>query len=473
MSAEGKQRLKAIAQTNNIESLSINDNLIASLIDEEIVNYLTFNIISDYQIEIFLTSFRKSLLNLIFEQEFEQLNILNLQLFLSILSKQCFNTEYVFFVSEQEKFYLDIFSQQTIEFPESIVWLRVLIIACYKNIQSEKQIVKLINSKNTFPIEIENLIKYQITDTRTEDELKNTIKKTSRLTHDITKNVKQHYERNPYPRWFKISDVTEQSIDVFIEQSLFDNMQYTLKNIPETVLVIGCGTGLLSIEHASRFSNSKIISIDLSLSSLAYAKRKAMELQFNNIEFIQMDLMDIDQLNIQFDFIDCMGVLSHIAKPQKALEMFINQLSVQGILRFNLYSELARRTIRKSVNYIQEKQYSESDEVIRSLRHDLIKIDGFEKLIELKDYYYMSGVRDMLFHRYENHYDLIEIKNMLGQLNSQLLGLELTDKTIYQEFSKQYQTQSLFENLNRWHDFEQQYPDTFKNDYVVWLQKNR
>mgnify|MGYP006225844689 CR=1 FL=1 len=52
------------------------------------------------------------------------------------------------------------------------------------------------------------------------------------------------------------------------------------------ILIAGCGTGQHSITTAARFNASKVLAIDLSLSSLAYAKRKTKEFAIENIEYM-------------------------------------------------------------------------------------------------------------------------------------------------------------------------------------------
>ena len=62
------------------------------------------------------------------------------------------------------------------------------------------------------------------------------------------------------------------------------------------ILVAGCGTGQHSIGTASRFKDSNVLAIDLSRRSLAYAKRKTLELGVNNIEYMQADILDLEKL---------------------------------------------------------------------------------------------------------------------------------------------------------------------------------
>ena len=56
------------------------------------------------------------------------------------------------------------------------------------------------------------------------------------------------------------------------------------------------------IGTATRFKDIKVLAIDLSLSSLAYAKQTE-ELGIENLEYLQTDILDLCQLNKQFDLI--------------------------------------------------------------------------------------------------------------------------------------------------------------------------
>ena len=80
------------------------------------------------------------------------------------------------------------------------------------------------------------------------------------------------------------------------------------------ILIAGCGTGQQLI-LAQRYKNAKIIAIDISSKSLAYAQRKLDEYQIKNVKLIQMDILDIEILNEKFDIIECVGVLHHMEHP--------------------------------------------------------------------------------------------------------------------------------------------------------------
>ena len=76
--------------------------------------------------------------------------------------------------------------------------------------------------------------------------------------------------------WDYLSPLTISKIVDEIKLRLHDN-KITEVAKPE-ILIAGCGTSQHSIGTATRFKGSKVLAIDLSLSSLAYAKRKTESL---------------------------------------------------------------------------------------------------------------------------------------------------------------------------------------------------
>ena len=115
------------------------------------------------------------------------------------------------------------------------------------------------------------------------------------------------------------------------------------KNIE--ILIAGCGTGQHAITTASKYKNAEIFALDLSFNSLAYAKRKAEELNCKNINFIQGDLLDLRKLNKKFDIIESVGVLHHMADPLVGWECLTDCLKKDSLMLIGLYSEKARENI--------------------------------------------------------------------------------------------------------------------------------
>ena len=121
------------------------------------------------------------------------------------------------------------------------------------------------------------------------------------------------------------------------------------------ILIAGCGTGQHSLLTSSRFKNSKIIAIDLSKKSLAYAKRKTEELGIENIEYYQADILDLKNTFSDFDIIESAGVLHHLEDPLSGWNSLNSLLKAGGMMKIGLYSQLARENIKLCQKEIKDE----------------------------------------------------------------------------------------------------------------------
>src|SRR5262249_53363954 len=77
----------------------------------------------------------------------------------------------------------------------------------------------------------------------------------------------------------------------------------------------GCGTGRHPIEVARKYKDARVLAVDLSLTSLCYAKRKTPAPLAERIAYAQADILKIGSIERTFDLIDVSGVLHHLADP--------------------------------------------------------------------------------------------------------------------------------------------------------------
>ena len=101
------------------------------------------------------------------------------------------------------------------------------------------------------------------------------------------------------------------------------------------MLVAGCGTGSHPIS-TTRYKNANILAVDLSLSSLAYAKRKTEELNYKNIEYLHADILQLKKLNRKFDIIESSGTLHHMKDPMAGLKVLLDILEPHGFLEIRI-----------------------------------------------------------------------------------------------------------------------------------------
>jgi 2-polyprenyl-3-methyl-5-hydroxy-6-metoxy-1,4-benzoquinol methylase/tetratricopeptide (TPR) repeat protein len=313
----------------------------------------------------------------------------------------------------------------------------------------------------------------QISEPAEERALVPTIAEHKRAMSDVSLAVRAQYEANPYPRWIRPvrllqSGSVRQTMQVLFP--LADFSQATAS--PPRILIAGCGTGQHPIDTAQRFRDASVLAIDLSMSSLAYAKRKARELGITNIEFRQADILELGSLDERFDVIECAGVLHHLKEPLAGWRVLCGLLRPQGVMRIALYSEIARRFVVHAREFIKVQGYEATAEGIRRCRAAILAHQDdvrFEKLARSEDFYSMSGCRDLIFHVQEHRYTLPRIAAELDALSLRFLGFELPDPGVALDYRSRFPEDAGLTNLDSWHLFERDHPDTFFGMYQFWV----
>ncbi len=162
---------------------------------------------------------------------------------------------------------------------------------------------------------------------------------------------------------------------------------------------------------------ARVLAVDLSLSSLCYAKYRTDALGLNNIEYGQADILKIASLRRDFDVIACTGVLHHLADPLEGWRALGSILRPNGIMHIALYSELARADVVTARNFIATRGYKANIDDIRLCRQDILALDETspERAIAWRgDFYAISDCRDLLFHVQEHRFRLPQIKHFLA-----------------------------------------------------------
>ena len=128
--------------------------------------------------------------------------------------------------------------------------------------------------------EFDKAFDQQIDEHKQELQLQKTIPVLSIIEDETSVAVRNQYEENPYPRWVNTSiEPIPYKIPHFLTRTkLLGLSNYEHFSDKPKILVAGCGTGQNAIASASCFKDSQVTAIDLSLSSLGYAKRKTKSL---------------------------------------------------------------------------------------------------------------------------------------------------------------------------------------------------
>ena len=177
------------------------------------------------------------------------------------------------------------------------------------------------------------------------------------------------------------------------------------------ILIAGCGTGQHPVETAQRFPAAKILAVDLSMTSLAYAKRKTIELGIESIEYAQADLLKLRSLGRTFDVIESAGVLHHLENPFEGWRVLLSLLRPNGLMRLGFYSEIARQDIVQVRNLISNAGIGSSPREIRDCRQHLIELKDYNFITSSSDFFSASTFRDLLFHVQEHRMTLSALAN--------------------------------------------------------------
>ncbi|HEV2220581.1 MAG TPA: methyltransferase, partial [Casimicrobiaceae bacterium] len=290
----------------------------------------------------------------------------------------------------------------------------------------------------------------------------------------VSQRVRQQYEEHPYPRWIKVPPADpEPGIGVHLRR-LFPLA--ALRPIDDSreldILVAGCGTGQESIETARQFPRARVLAVDLSVASLAYAERKARELGLRNLEHAQADILGLGAIGRSFDVVAATGVLHHLADPLAGWRTLRSLLRPGGFMRIGLYSDKAREVIVAARRFIAELGYAPTPDRIRRCRQDLMTAGGgatYAQLALLRDFYGTCECRDLLFHVQEHRYTLSQLRAMLASLDLRFLGFLLAPG-VARGYAERHPEDPAMTDLDAWSDFEAAFPHAFAGMYVFWVQ---
>jgi len=390
--------------------------------------------------------------------------------FCCAIARQCYINEYIYNCTTEEcegvTRLRDAIPKRIAEAkPVPGVWIAAL--ACYSplSLLPDCELLAVVMTEPP----LAGLFSQQVREPIQENSYRATLKKLTPIDDETSRLVCSQYEDNPYPRWVK-SPSTDGAVScgAFLASELgLESPRYARQGDNIDVLIAGCGTGQQSIQTAQRFPAARILAVDLSTASLAYAMRKTRGLGIANIEYAQADILRLESIGKSFDFIECVGVLHHLADPVAGWRVLRSLLRPGGVMHIGLYSELARRDIAAAQDLIVAQGYEATTEGIRQFRLDLQLVDRwrpFRSLTALEDFYDTSGCRDLLFHAKEHRFTLRQIKEVLAELELGFLKFNV-DFAVQQRYSLRYPGELAQTDLNCWAQFELENPSTFLGMY--------
>ena len=393
------------------------------------------------------------------------------------LACQCFINEYVYFETAEEIALSNQLRSQlihAIKMNQTIPEFLVIAVACYFPLYSIEGAMALLH--HNWSQNVQLVVQQQIKEPMDERDLYPSIANLTKIEDKVSLAVKTLYEENPYPRWIRVPGrKNKQTLNLFIQGRVHGSeFHHFAEDRDIDVLTAGCGTGQDPIEAAQSIARANILAIDLSISSLGYAKRKALEIGLNSVEFYRADILNLGSIGLTFDLIESNGVLHHLQNPFAGWEVLLSLLRPHGIMRLGFYSELARRDIVRVRRLVAAEGIGSSFQDIRNFRQRLIDLNSIEEFgfaISSSDFFSTSACRDLLFHIQEHRLNLNMIANFLESHRLDFLGFDI-DRAVIQAYRRRFPNDFSATSLENWHVFEEENPDTFVAMYQFFIQKN-
>ena len=394
--------------------------------------------------------------------------------FHAALVRQCFINEYVFSCADDEIEKLaDVRDRlaAAVASGGEIPVLWILAVAAYVPLSQLPFAARL--QELQWPEEVAAIIVQQIVEPAKEQQLRESIPRLTTVKDDVSKMVRSQYEENPYPRWVKIESAGNARTILEYMSQQFPLAACKTHGSTSDILIAGCGTGQQSIGMAHVFKNARVLAVDLSLSSLGYAKRMTRELGLTSIDYAQADLLELGSLNRQFDVVASVGVLHHLADPFAGWRTLLSLVRPGGFMNLGFYSELARRDIVRAQGFVAGRGFATTAEDIRKGRQELVDLNGTENFgttTSTIDFFAISTCRDLLFHVQEQRTTLADIDVFVRENKLTFLGFEI-DSAVLRAYRRRFPNDPAAVDLGQWQAFENENPDTFIGMYQFWIQK--
>jgi SAM-dependent methyltransferase/tetratricopeptide (TPR) repeat protein len=393
--------------------------------------------------------------------------------FCTAMAKQGFINEFVFAVTPSEQGQIEKLTTALADAlaagtPVPPIW--VTAIAMYRPLNALPFADALLAGR--WPPAVDAVLTQQLREPRQEHELRNTIPCLTPIEDETSQRVRDQYEQNPYPRWVDIAAGVE---PVSLQENLraiFPGADFSSmgKSGPLEFLVAGCGTGWHAIATAQKYRDARLLAVDLSLSSLCYAKRKTPASLAERLTYAQADILKLAGIGRSFDIIDASGVLHHMADPPEGWRILLSLLRPGGLMHLGLYSDLARRDIVAARTFIAERGFPATPEGIRQSRQALLQTP-LRSLTHFADFFSASECRDMLFHVQEKRTTIPAIKSFLEEQQLKFIGFEFSPAALQKYRAVFSDVGRPMTDIDHWHRLEMQTPDMFEGMYNFWVQK--
>ena len=448
-------------------------NRTADVLKSDLLNAaLRAGVVMDAKLERLLTALRRVLLLEVSPERFEDRA---LYAFALSLLAQAWCNDHVWAESEQESQAL-----QRIEIDKAALLAgdlemarRLLLLALYRPLEGMFAPDEAVSCGAIRPKPLREAVRQHLADLQEVIHAAAAIPRLAPLTDETSRRVARHYEASPYPRWQSLHVSQAGAMKAMLSRFFMPD-RLAFMDGPFDVLVAGAGTGKQALQSALAYGpQARVLALDLSAESLGYAQSMAERYRVENVSFMVADILDLDRQDRQFDIIECVGVLHHLADPWAGWRKLLSQLKPGGLMYVGLYSAIARADIR---SLREEPDYPGpdcDDSTARAWRAQLIERPAGTPGAELansRDFYTLHEFRDLALHPAEQHVTLDEMARFLDENGLAFRGFTL-DPLVLQAFASEHPDSEWPGSLADWQAFERAQPRVFEAMYRFWCER--
>lgn len=269
------------------------------------------------------------------------------------------------------------------------------------------------------------------------------------MSSGYLREVRSQYERYPYPRRDAADERTRlvetqgDFLDV-VNYYCYEGRQDFSRGF--RALVAGCGTGDAAVFLAEQLleAGGEVVALDFSESSLEVARARSEMRRLPNLRFVRAALQDIPSLALgKFDFINCTGVLHHLADPDLGLRTLAEVLDDSGAMHLMVYGAHGRAPIYVMQQLLRqiagpEHEAGERVRLATRLIEQLPESNPFRNeygqhghdIVEFGDH----GLFDLLLHAKDRAYTVPQVYALVEQAGLRLVTFDAHGgggKTVY------------------------------------------
>ncbi len=247
--------------------------------------------------------------------------------------------------------------------------------------------------------------------------------------------VQAQYEALPYPARDPRDEkkrlvVGSPSQVVEIDHYLFAGRRDWTQ--PFRVLIAGGGTGDACIMLAQQLADlgcpAELHYLDLSQAARSVAEARAAARGLGGITFHTGSLLDVGaSIGGRFDYIDCTGVLHHLADPEAGLRALAGVLAGEGGLGIMVYGRHGRTGVYEMQDALRllappDLEVAERVRLARRLLEALPPTNWFKRNPFLSDHVQGgdAGLFDLLLHARDRAYDVPELAALVASTGLQI-----------------------------------------------------